>query len=395
MQMRPAMRSDSSAICRRELGVLEQRERRRPGRTVRRCRWLPRPRRLHHVAGAGEDQRALLVGYQPAAPRGGAGSDRCASPWPAPTACARQVLVEILQLSLEALEQSERVRGGAGEARQHRPVAQAAELLRPCFNTVLSSVTCPSAPRAYLSILAHAHDRRRSDRHRSHANAAPWHVRCYVHVLCLASDVSILFGGTSNERRVSVASAQNVSAVLDEAEAWFLVRRGRSTASRARSWRSFQATLRARLPSRTTGGVSLGGGGVREPAFARVPARAPRRRGRGRNHPAHARSAPHRLHRTRRRRFRARVRQGGRKQVVSAAGVRIAHSCTSRKIRRSCARDARDARHLRPHRSQAGSGRSSVGLYHLLAPDEVDPARARWRSPANRTWPRSSSRGRS
>ncbi|MGZ6126372.1 MAG: D-alanine--D-alanine ligase family protein [Myxococcales bacterium] len=36
------------------------------------------------------------------------------------------------------------------------------------------------------------------------------------------SGVIILFGGTSNERRVAVASAQNVSAVLDGAEAWFL-----------------------------------------------------------------------------------------------------------------------------------------------------------------------------
>ncbi len=40
------------------------------------------------------------------------------------------------------------------------------------------------------------------------------------------SGVVILFGGTSNERRVSVASAQNVSAVLDEAEAWFLAPSG-------------------------------------------------------------------------------------------------------------------------------------------------------------------------
>lgn len=40
------------------------------------------------------------------------------------------------------------------------------------------------------------------------------------------SGVIILFGGTSNERRVSVASAQNVSAVLDEAEAWFLAPTG-------------------------------------------------------------------------------------------------------------------------------------------------------------------------
>ncbi len=36
------------------------------------------------------------------------------------------------------------------------------------------------------------------------------------------SGVTILFGGTSNERRVSVASAQNVAGVLREATAWFL-----------------------------------------------------------------------------------------------------------------------------------------------------------------------------
>src|SRR5438067_2782106 len=40
------------------------------------------------------------------------------------------------------------------------------------------------------------------------------------------SDAIILFGGTSNESRVSVASAQHVAAVLDEAEAWFLAPSG-------------------------------------------------------------------------------------------------------------------------------------------------------------------------
>src|SRR2546425_7653391 len=40
------------------------------------------------------------------------------------------------------------------------------------------------------------------------------------------SGVIILFGGTSNERRVSVASAQHIAAVLDEADAWFLAPSG-------------------------------------------------------------------------------------------------------------------------------------------------------------------------
>ncbi|HEY6051966.1 MAG TPA: D-alanine--D-alanine ligase, partial [Thermoanaerobaculia bacterium] len=42
-----------------------------------------------------------------------------------------------------------------------------------------------------------------------------------------ASDVVILFGGTSGERRVSVATAQHVSAVLPEAETWFVSLDGR------------------------------------------------------------------------------------------------------------------------------------------------------------------------
>src|SRR5207253_2918766 len=40
------------------------------------------------------------------------------------------------------------------------------------------------------------------------------------------SDAIIFFGGISNESRVSVASAQHVAAVLDEAEAWFLAPSG-------------------------------------------------------------------------------------------------------------------------------------------------------------------------
>ena len=40
------------------------------------------------------------------------------------------------------------------------------------------------------------------------------------------SGVTILFGGTSNERRVSVASGQNVASVLGEARAWFLAPTG-------------------------------------------------------------------------------------------------------------------------------------------------------------------------
>src|SRR5437763_9877287 len=40
------------------------------------------------------------------------------------------------------------------------------------------------------------------------------------------SDATILFGGESSEHRVSVASAQHVSAVLDEAQTFFLAPSG-------------------------------------------------------------------------------------------------------------------------------------------------------------------------
>ena len=42
----------------------------------------------------------------------------------------------------------------------------------------------------------------------------------------MASDVIILFGGSSSERLVSVASAQNVSKHLPEAECWFIAPNG-------------------------------------------------------------------------------------------------------------------------------------------------------------------------
>ena len=40
------------------------------------------------------------------------------------------------------------------------------------------------------------------------------------------SDVTILFGGTSSERRVAVASGQNVASFLTGAETWFIAPSG-------------------------------------------------------------------------------------------------------------------------------------------------------------------------
>jgi len=63
------------------------------------------------------------------------------------------------------------------------------------------------------------------------------------------------------------------------------------------------------------------------------------------------------------------------KQVVSAAGVRIAHSVHLSKDPKIMRNEMpRDARHLRRIVAKPVAGGSSVGLYHLLAADEVDPA---------------------
>ncbi len=40
-------------------------------------------------------------------------------------------------------------------------------------------------------------------------------------------DCVILFGGSSEERLVSVASAQNIAAVIPEAKLWFWTKEGR------------------------------------------------------------------------------------------------------------------------------------------------------------------------
>src|SRR6267142_1736384 len=144
------------------------------------------------------------------------------------------------------------------------------------------------------------------------------------------SDVSILFGGTSNERRVSVASAQNVSAVLDEAEAWFLAPSGAVHRVTREELAGFQRPFeRDFLPARPAEFPSVVAAFDKEVA----------------------------------------------KQVVSAAGVRIAHSVHLSKDPKIMRNEMREMLAIYGRIvAKPVAGGSSVGLYHLLAPDEVDPA---------------------
>jgi len=83
--------------------------------------------RLHHVAGARQDQAHLLVGYR---------HDRLQAAQVAVSAPilgeldarARQLAGMFLQARLQALEQRERVGSGAGEARDHLVALQPAHL---------------------------------------------------------------------------------------------------------------------------------------------------------------------------------------------------------------------------------------------------------------------------
>jgi len=67
------------------------------------------------------------------------------------------------------------------------------------------------------------------------------------------TDVNVLFGGSSSERRVSVASAQHVLAILDEAVPWFLAPTGAVHVVRrdelARFDRPFERDFDPRVPA--------------------------------------------------------------------------------------------------------------------------------------------------
>src|SRR5437764_3620520 len=189
------------------------------------------------------------------------------------------------------------------------------------------------------------------------------------------SGAIILFGGTSNERRVSVASAQHIAAVLDEAAAWFLAPTGAvhpvtgdELAGFERAFeRDFKPAAAAAFPSVVAAFESqpsqvyvlaLHGGEGEDGTIQRM-LEARRIAFTGPGAEASARG------------FDKEVA----KQVVSSAGVRIAHSV-------HLSKDPKIMRHeMREMLAIYGrivpkpvAGGTSVGLYHLLAPDDVDAA---------------------
>ncbi len=189
------------------------------------------------------------------------------------------------------------------------------------------------------------------------------------------SDVNVLFGGSSSERRVAVASAQHVLAVLDEAAAWFLAPTGAVHVVRRdeleRFDRPFERDFDPRVPAAFPSLVA---------AVESQPARVyllALHGGEGED------GTIQRMLETRRIAFtgpgadasaRAFDKEVA-KQVASAAGVRIAHSVhlsNDPKRMRNALRDL-----LALYRRivvKPVAGGSSVGLYHVAS--EADAERA-------------------
>ena len=189
------------------------------------------------------------------------------------------------------------------------------------------------------------------------------------------SGAIILFGGTSNERRVSVASAQNVSGVLDEAEAWFLAPSGgvhrvsrEELANFQRPFeRDFQPAAAAEFPSVVAGFekhrgqvylLALHGGEGEDGTIQRM-LEARRIPFTGPGAEASARA------------FDKEVA----KQVAHAAGVRIARSVHLSKDPKIMRNELREMLSIYGRIvAKPVAGGSSVGLHHLLSADQVEPA---------------------
>ena len=187
------------------------------------------------------------------------------------------------------------------------------------------------------------------------------------------SGVIILFGGTSNERRVAVASAQNVSAALDEAEAWFLAPTGavhkmprEALASFERPFeRDFVPPSPAQFPSVISAlesepgrvwFLALHGGEGEDGTIQRMlEARKIAFTGPGAEASACA--------------FDKEVA----KQVASTAGVRIAHSVHLSKDPKVMRQELRDMISLYGRIvAKPVAGGSSVGLFHLGSDSQVE-----------------------
>src|SRR6266481_3782911 len=189
------------------------------------------------------------------------------------------------------------------------------------------------------------------------------------------SDVTILFGGTSNERRVSVASAQNVSSTLDEAEAWFLAPSGavhrvarEELAGFERPFeRDFQPAAAAEFPSVVAAFdqhrsrvffLALHGGEGEDGTIQRM-LEARRIAFTGPGAEASARA------------FDKEVA----KQVANAAGVRVARSVHLSKDPKVMRKELREMLAIYGRVvAKPVAGGSSVGLYHLLDESAVETA---------------------
>src|SRR5712664_2795532 len=189
------------------------------------------------------------------------------------------------------------------------------------------------------------------------------------------SDVVILFGGTSNERRVSVASAQNVSAVLDEAEAWFLAPSGAVHRVRREELAGFQRPFeRDFLPVRAAEFPSV------VAAFESQPSRVyllALHGGEGED------GTVQRMLEARRIAFtgpgaEASARAFDKevaKQIAGAAGVRVARSVHLSKDPKVMRKELREMLAIYGRVvAKPVAGGSSVGLYHLLDESAVETA---------------------
>jgi len=190
-----------------------------------------------------------------------------------------------------------------------------------------------------------------------------------------SSDVIIFFGGSSNERRVSVASAQNVAAVLDGAEAWFLAPSGAVHSVRRDELAGFERPFeRDFVPAAAAGFPSVvaaiesqpsrvymlafhGGEGEDGTIQRMLEARRIAFTGPGAEASARA--------------FDKEVA----KQIASAAGVRIARSVHLSNDPKAIRRELQDMLAIYGRVvAKPVAGGSSVGLYHVTGTADVEAA---------------------